>query len=230
MRGILKFLRDYARWKVDNRVEKSECELCFYVESSMIRLFFFSASCLNLAAPPTNVGCMLSRCQPLQSWICFGNWWQISEGYFQSRQGELCDRRRGFLFLPVEVEAESPYFGQFWENLCNHTVTISVSNSLAPSLSIRSRMTSRSFGWTLHGASLCPKKQTFLLRLRLPRKVTMYVVITMHIVISDYEKIDLDILARICCVLDCIPEDIIEYAPRWCAETYVVDCYLSSFS
>ena len=28
------------------------------------------------------------------------------------------------------------------------------------------------------------------------------------------EKMDLDILARICYVLDCTPADIIEYAPR----------------
>ena len=31
---------------------------------------------------------------------------------------------------------------------------------------------------------------------------------------NQVEKMDLDILARICYVLDCTPADIIEYAPR----------------
>ena len=66
---------------------------------------------------PTNVWRRWPRCQPLRAWICFGSWWQISEGYFQffhSNQVELCDQRGVFLFLPVDTQArrrsEKPLF------------------------------------------------------------------------------------------------------------------------
>ena len=42
----------------------------------------------------------------------------------------MCDRRRGFIFLPVEVEAESPYFRQFRENRRNHAVEIAMSTDV----------------------------------------------------------------------------------------------------
>ena len=74
---------------------------------------FLPVACTWLLLP-TNVWRMLPRCQPLQSWICFGSWWQISEGYFQSHRVGLCGRRGVFLFLPVDTQArrrsEKPVF------------------------------------------------------------------------------------------------------------------------